>query len=222
MNNPITIGFEREQKFLDYLKLRGIKFIYPSPLIRISGKRKWNKGLKYKPDVYLPGTNQYIEVIGSKQAYHSNKRKISRFQQLFNINFVRPNGQCYPSLPKRYYCNDCKREAKHKTRSGYCYKCYRKRHMYKSVYCQDCGKLLSRSAPYQKIKFCQSCAKKGRRNIHWNGGLRAWTIKDNKCLDCGRFILRKSKYCYPCYAKFHSSNTLRKALRQRKVCNEAR
>jgi len=200
MGNPL-MGHKREQSFAEYLRLQGTNFIYPAPLLRISGKIKYNKGIRYKPDFYLPDTNEYIEVVGSRQAYHSNKKKITQFQQFFDIHYRRPDGKPFPPLPipkKRYYCKDCKKEIA-RTRTGYCQECYDKKRISKFVYCRNCGKKLG----YYKTKYCRSCAKSEHR-YNWKGGMSGGHIRDKKCPDCGALIFRKSKHCNPCYLKFHN------------------
>lgn len=66
-------------------------------------------GEKYSPDFYDKQKNLFIEVAGTRQAFHSNKQKYKKFKKVFpNINFkvLTPSGvelnNAYQSEVKRY------------------------------------------------------------------------------------------------------------------------
>lgn len=43
----------------------------------------------YEPDFYLPKEDKYIEVVGTRQAYHSNKDKYQILKKLYpNVNLL--------------------------------------------------------------------------------------------------------------------------------------
>jgi len=84
---------KREKIFADLLDSQNRKWIYPTKRFKI-GRKKY-----YKPDFYLPEEDLYIEVVGSRQAYHINKDKISKFKKLYpKIKFQVLNceGNNYP------------------------------------------------------------------------------------------------------------------------------
>jgi len=46
-------------------------------------------GTTYQPDFYDPESNVFIEVVGTRQAYHANKNKYHQMKKLFPlINFI--------------------------------------------------------------------------------------------------------------------------------------
>jgi len=52
-------------------------------------------GLKYTPDFYDSHRNTFIEVAGSRQAYHQNKNKYASFRKYFpklNFEIRQPDG----------------------------------------------------------------------------------------------------------------------------------
>lgn len=80
--NGVKKMFPREKQFADLLDKQNRKWQYPSPRFEIEDTH-------YRPDFYLPDENLYIEVVGSRQAYHANKRKIEKFRKLYpHIKFI--------------------------------------------------------------------------------------------------------------------------------------
>jgi len=85
--------YPNEKIYANYLDSKNIKWEYPSKTFVL-------KGTTYRPDFYLPDMGKYIEVVGTRQAYHINKYKISLFLKKFpNINFeiVNPDGSNFIS-----------------------------------------------------------------------------------------------------------------------------
>jgi len=75
-------------------------------------------------------------------------------------------------LPK---CFICKKELPNR------YATYCKKHRpYKSgprKNCLDCGEVLNRNAKYHNSTFCGFCVFKGKRSIHWKGGITPLNFK---------------------------------------------
>src|SRR3990170_3780770 len=80
-------GKYREQLFGQRLRSLGIDFVYPCSFLRLPD------GQKYTPDFYIPKFDYYVEVVGSRQAYHDNKDKVDYAGQIFNLIRLRPNGE---------------------------------------------------------------------------------------------------------------------------------
>jgi hypothetical protein len=74
--------YPKEKEFADLLNKQHKKWIYPT--------KRFNLGkTTYRPDFYLPNERLYIEVVGSRQAFHANKNKIILFKKLFpHIKFI--------------------------------------------------------------------------------------------------------------------------------------
>ena len=68
---------------------RDLTFLEPSSrLFRFNGEC-------YTPDFFEAATNTYIEVTGTRQAYHANKAKYHRFRNAypaFTLKIVKPDG----------------------------------------------------------------------------------------------------------------------------------
>ena len=98
--NVKTINMHtREKIFADMLISQKRKWLYESKRFKL-------KTSHYTPDFYLPNENLYIEIIGTRQAYHANKKKISEFKTLYpNINFIILDykGNPYPPKDRRIY-----------------------------------------------------------------------------------------------------------------------
>jgi len=69
----------------------------------------------------------------------------------------------------------------------------------KKYYCkeQGCNKEICFQTYYYGEGHCKSCAQKGSRNNKWIENIN----KFPKCLDCGKYISRNSKYCDVCKSK---------------------
>jgi hypothetical protein len=68
--------FPREKQFADLLDKQGRKWEYPCQRFDLGSTT-------YRPDFYLPKERLYIEIVGSRQAYSSNRRKIAQFIKLY-------------------------------------------------------------------------------------------------------------------------------------------
>lgn len=68
--------YKREKIFAELLTKQDRKWQYPAPRFEI-GKTH------YRPDFFLPKENLYIEVVGTRQAYHANKNKMFKLKQLY-------------------------------------------------------------------------------------------------------------------------------------------
>lgn len=100
--NNISFKHSSERKFGEYLDSLGINYIYQPEVIHLDKKVKWH--LKYKADFYLPDDNKYIEVIGSRQAFYSNIKKILEIKKLgVEIDLLKPNGDKFVS--RKYNIN---------------------------------------------------------------------------------------------------------------------
>lgn len=85
--------FPREKQFADLLDKQNRKWQYPASRFKINDTH-------YRPDFYLPNENLYIEVVGSRQAYHANKKKIAKFLHLYpHIKFTIVD---YENIPYPY------------------------------------------------------------------------------------------------------------------------
>ena len=72
----------RERLFAKLLTEQGRKWEYPAQRFQL-------KNTTYRPDFFLPDENLYIEVVGTRQAYHANKHKIAEMKETYpNIRFV--------------------------------------------------------------------------------------------------------------------------------------
>lgn len=83
-----------EKHYADILTSQGIKYIFPVPMLNLDATR-------YRPDFYLPEKDLYIEVVGTRQAYHANKHKYEEFRRTHhdkNFQIVDRYGKIYPSL----------------------------------------------------------------------------------------------------------------------------
>ena len=81
LNAKVLIGIERkmyprEKEFSKLLDKQGRKWIYEPKRFNLNNTT-------YCPDFYIPKEKLYIEVVGSRQAYHLNKKKIAKFRRLF-------------------------------------------------------------------------------------------------------------------------------------------
>jgi len=78
----MKIKYSKEKMFARLLRQQKRKFTYQVPIFRL-------KNSYYRPDFYLPKENLYIEVVGSRQAYHANKAKYEEFKKLYpDIKFI--------------------------------------------------------------------------------------------------------------------------------------
>lgn len=94
--------WKREKHFSALLSAQGIDHIY------LPGSRffKLSSGEKYTPDFYLPKRRIYVEVVGSRQAYHSNKKKYELFQRDFptlKIIFVTMDGKTFTASTRKEF-----------------------------------------------------------------------------------------------------------------------
>ena len=84
---------QAERIYADMLERNGIKYVFPVPLMEIGVHTK------YRPDFYLPESDTYVEVVGSRQAYSVNKYKYNLFKDFYrNKRFivVNPDGTPFP------------------------------------------------------------------------------------------------------------------------------
>lgn len=78
MSNPN----KNEILFLETMANKNKTYIYHPSWFTFSN------GKKYMPDFYCKEDDEYIEISGTRQAYHANKSKYKRFAKEFkNINF---------------------------------------------------------------------------------------------------------------------------------------
>lgn len=73
------------------MERRGVKVTY----IGSNGTRFHLSGSTYRPDFHLRGTKTYIEVCGTRQAYHANKHKYAEFRERYpnlTLMIVKPDG----------------------------------------------------------------------------------------------------------------------------------
>ncbi len=84
----MNVGIKRELKFACLMKKADIKFVHHPSYIPINGQR-------YHADFYLPTTDEYIEIIGSRQAFHSRKEKIQKAMEFLKIKVLNPDGSPY-------------------------------------------------------------------------------------------------------------------------------
>lgn len=98
--------FPRERQFANLLDEQKRKWEYPTKRFDLGSTH-------YRPDFYLPKENLYIEVVGSRQAYHSNKNKIAQFIKLYpKVKFeVIPFGN---SSAKPYFGSVLPSDKRHK------------------------------------------------------------------------------------------------------------
>ena len=90
--------FPKEKQFADLLDKQKKEWQYPT-------KRFDLGNTTYRPDFYLPNENLYIEVIGTRQAYHANKNKIFKFRKLYPfVKFIIVDftNQIYPNIKYPY------------------------------------------------------------------------------------------------------------------------
>jgi hypothetical protein len=84
INRPFGVG-GAEQLFLDTKADPSKRYVHLPCNFRFSN------GDKYQPDFYCIDDNEYIEVVGTRQAYHLNKRKYKLLKKQYptiNIVFV--------------------------------------------------------------------------------------------------------------------------------------
>jgi len=88
--------FDSERKFADFLIANNKTYVFQPPRFKL-------KKTTYRTDFYCPEDDTYYEVIGNRQAYHANEKKINEFKELYpNLKFeiVKPDGRKYPSIIK--------------------------------------------------------------------------------------------------------------------------
>ena len=84
----MNIGIKRELEFASILKKQDIAYIHHPPYVTIYGER-------YHADFYLSQTDEYIEIIGSRQGFHSRKEKIQKAMEFLKIKLLNPDGSPY-------------------------------------------------------------------------------------------------------------------------------
>ena len=103
-NNKIIINI-KEKLFADLLDTQGRKWIYHPMGFKLNDNR-------YAPDFYLPEEDLYIEIVGSKQAYYYNRKKLVEFKSIYShLNFIVVDylGNEYERFNK-YYNNSISRK----------------------------------------------------------------------------------------------------------------
>ena len=74
--------YPKEKQFADLLSKQKRDWVYHPKRFKV-------KDTHYEPDFFLPNENLYIEVIGTRQAFHQNKNKILKFKKLYpHIRFI--------------------------------------------------------------------------------------------------------------------------------------
>ena len=68
--------FPREKQFSKLLDKHNIAWQFPCKRFKL-------RATTYRPDFYLPEKDIYIEVVGSRQAFHLNKYKFVEFLKLY-------------------------------------------------------------------------------------------------------------------------------------------
>ena len=147
---------KREEKFANLLTQQGRKWQYPAPRFKL-------QNTTYRPDFYLPEENLYIEVIGSRQAFHVNKNKIFQFKKEYpyiNFQVVDYLGKPYPLNSSIKKCLYCKKDFKVKNqRQKFCSK--------------ECANKYYRSKYFKNTKIqpiiikCLYCGKEIKKKIYW-------------------------------------------------------
>ena len=86
--------WQSEKKFAELLTKQKREWVYPA--------KRFNLGkTTYRPDFFLPNEKLYIEVIGTRQAYHTNKDKIDKFKKLYPyIKFIIVDSNGKTFIPK--------------------------------------------------------------------------------------------------------------------------
>lgn len=79
---------ENEKLFSDYLETLDVQYIY-QPKVSIL------KSIGYTPDFFVLQNNSFYEVVGTRQAFSQNKRKILLAQSLVPLFIVHPDGSPY-------------------------------------------------------------------------------------------------------------------------------
>ena len=88
----IQIKNKAEKQYAELLESKDIDYIYQPNSLCIDKDVKWK--IKYKPDFYLPKTNEYIEVVGTHQAFQQNKEKYKKVMDLgYKLKIVNSNGE---------------------------------------------------------------------------------------------------------------------------------
>ena len=84
--------YPREKQFADLLTKQNFQWAYHPKRFKV-------KDSHYTPDFYLFNEKLYIEVVGTRQAYHLNKNKIAEFRKIYpNIYLIIVDykGRFYP------------------------------------------------------------------------------------------------------------------------------
>lgn len=72
---------KNELIYAHLLRCANIKYIFPVKRFILSD------GKSYRPDFYLPERNEYIEVVGTRSAFHANKIKIKKFLKEHRVHY---------------------------------------------------------------------------------------------------------------------------------------
>ena len=92
--------FPKEKQFANILNKQNRKWKYPAKRFKL-------KNTTYRPDFFLPDENLYIEVVGTRQAYHQNKHKIAELKKLIIVDFEGHELKILVSKLKRLHCLRC-------------------------------------------------------------------------------------------------------------------
>ena len=161
--------YDSERKYMNRLSKEGIKYV-------LQPKRFKLKGTTYAPDFFLPETNTYIELVGSRQAYHKNKHKYKEFRKTYpNVKFkiVGTDGEEYENrnrLTLREYIENMKETKEH----GRISKSYKKLLEYRLPIL---NKILAQSIKDKRTVYCDSdfdvlvdsIDKERRLKLNWPG-----------------------------------------------------
>lgn len=79
---------ENEKLFSVYLDTLEVQYIYQPKIFLL-------KSIGYTPDFFVLQNNSFYEVVGTRQAFSQNKRKILLAQSLVPLFIVHPDGSPY-------------------------------------------------------------------------------------------------------------------------------
>lgn len=89
-----------ERKFANLLTRQNRQWEYPAKRFKVSPYTT------YRPDFFLPNENLYVEVVGTRQAYHANRDKINAFKEQYkDIRFIIVDIKGNP-FPRKQICKE--------------------------------------------------------------------------------------------------------------------
>lgn len=96
INDPSLPLHFREAEFLDRFRGMGMKIEPCQATFLLS------HNIKYTPDFFLPDLNTYVEVIGSRQAFHQNRKKYAELLVSGAVNFMLVTHDFQPLFPEKH------------------------------------------------------------------------------------------------------------------------